>query len=159
MFDSDVAEISEPSDDVGPRTYRFEPRRVQRNVQEEANEKQPRVRRIAFKTLTGNCFNCDLLAFFVVNAYDRQYLVRIKANPIHVFLFLLFVLFCLSFFVLAVSVRCECGICQPMPTAQESVCYTEISRDSLKVEDQRPFLQKVLPFSIKSAIITCVPKS
>ena len=105
------------------------------------NEKQPRVRRIAFKTLTGNCFNCDLLAFFVVNAYDRQYLVRIKANPLHVFPFLLFVLFCLSFFVLAVCLRCECGICQPMPTAHESVCYTEISRDSLKKEDQRPEIQ------------------
>ena len=104
MFNSDVAEISEPADDVGPQPYRFEPHRVQRNMQEEANEKQPRVRRIAFKTLTGNCFNCDLLAVFVVNAYDRQYLVRIKANPIHVFPFLLFVLFCLSFFVLAVSV-------------------------------------------------------
>ena len=95
LFDSDVAEISKPSDDVGPRPYRFEPRRVRRNVQEEANEKQPRVRRIAFNTLTGNCFNCDLLAFFEVNAYDRQYLVRIKANPIHVFPFLLFWL-CLS---------------------------------------------------------------
>ena len=121
MFDSDIAEISEPSDDVGPRPHRFEPHRVGRNVQEEANEKQPRVRRIAFKILTGNCFNCDLLAFFVVNTYDRQYLVRIKTNPIHVFPFLLFVLFCLSFFVLAVSVL------------SASVAYVNLCRRHTKV--------------------------
>ena len=40
LFDSDVEETSEPSEDVGPRPYRFEPRRVRRNVQEEANEEQ-----------------------------------------------------------------------------------------------------------------------
>ena len=57
LFDSDVEETSEPSEDVGPRPYRFEPRRVRRNVQEETNEKQPRVRRIALKTLAGNCSN------------------------------------------------------------------------------------------------------
>ena len=109
-------------------------------MQEEANEKQPRVRRIAFKTLTGNCFHCDLLAFFVVNAYDRQYLVRIKGKSYSCVSFLV-VCFVLSlFFVLAMSV-CECGICQPVPTAHESVCCTEISRDWQKVEDQRPEIQ------------------
>ena len=40
LFDSDVEETSEPSEDVGPRPYGFEPRRVRRNVQEEANEEQ-----------------------------------------------------------------------------------------------------------------------
>jgi len=40
LFDSDVEETSEPSEDVEPRPYRFEPRRVRRNVQEEANEEQ-----------------------------------------------------------------------------------------------------------------------
>ncbi|KAL9961214.1 hypothetical protein ACROYT_G030117 [Oculina patagonica] len=34
FYDSDVGELSELSEDVGPRPYRFEPRRVQRNVQE-----------------------------------------------------------------------------------------------------------------------------
>ena len=40
LFDSDVEETSEPSEDVGPRPYRFEPRRVRHNVQEKANEEQ-----------------------------------------------------------------------------------------------------------------------
>jgi len=40
LFDSDVEETLEPSEDVGPRPYRFEPRRVRRNLQEEANEEQ-----------------------------------------------------------------------------------------------------------------------
>ena len=31
LYDSDVGEMSETSQDVGPRPYRFEPRRVWRN--------------------------------------------------------------------------------------------------------------------------------
>ena len=31
LYDSDVAETSEPSEDTGPRPYRYEPRRVQRD--------------------------------------------------------------------------------------------------------------------------------
>ena len=31
LYDSDVAETSEPSEDTGPRPYRCEPRRVQRD--------------------------------------------------------------------------------------------------------------------------------
>ena len=31
LYDSDVAETSEPSEDTGPRRYRYEPRRVQRD--------------------------------------------------------------------------------------------------------------------------------
>ena len=40
LFDSDVEETSEPSEDVGPQPYRFEPHRVRRNLQEETNEEQ-----------------------------------------------------------------------------------------------------------------------
>ena len=32
LFDSDVEETSEPCEDVAPRPYRFEPRRVRRNA-------------------------------------------------------------------------------------------------------------------------------
>ena len=38
LYDSDAGETSETSQDVGPRPYRFEPRRVRRNVQPEPNE-------------------------------------------------------------------------------------------------------------------------
>ena len=31
LYDSDVVETSEPSEDTGPRPYRYEPRRVQRD--------------------------------------------------------------------------------------------------------------------------------
>ena len=37
LYDSDVGDMSETSQDVGPRPYRFEPRRVRRNVQPEPN--------------------------------------------------------------------------------------------------------------------------
>ena len=38
LYDSDVGEVSENSVDVGPRPYRFEPRRVRRDPQPEPNE-------------------------------------------------------------------------------------------------------------------------
>ena len=37
--------------------------------------------------------------------------------------------------------RCECQVCQPMPTAHESVCCVEIGQVWQKVEDQRPDIQ------------------
>ena len=41
FYDSDVAETPEASIDVGPRPYRFEPRRVRRNVETESvNDEQ-----------------------------------------------------------------------------------------------------------------------
>ena len=41
FYDSDVAETSEASIDVGPHPYRFEPRRVRRNVEPESvNDEQ-----------------------------------------------------------------------------------------------------------------------
>ena len=80
-----------------------------------------------------------------MHAHDRQYKVRIKANPLYLFPFVLFVLFCfVFFFALAVSSvlgASVCGICQPMPTAHESVCCAEISQVWQKVEDQRPEIQ------------------
>ena len=38
LYDSDAGEMSETSQDVGPHPYRFEPRRVRRNVKPEPNE-------------------------------------------------------------------------------------------------------------------------
>ena len=38
LYDSDVGEVSENSVDVGPRPYRFEPRRVPRDPQPEPNK-------------------------------------------------------------------------------------------------------------------------
>ena len=40
LYDSDVGEMSETSQDVGPRPYRFEPRSVRRNVQPEPNREE-----------------------------------------------------------------------------------------------------------------------
>ena len=37
LHDSDVGEMSETSQDVGPRLYRFEPCRVRQNVQPDPN--------------------------------------------------------------------------------------------------------------------------
>ena len=35
LYDSDVAETSEPSEEAGPRPYRYKPRRVQRDGQQQ----------------------------------------------------------------------------------------------------------------------------
>ena len=37
-YDSDVGKVSETTVDVGPRPYRFEPRRVRRDPQPESNK-------------------------------------------------------------------------------------------------------------------------
>ncbi|XP_068692587.1 uncharacterized protein [Montipora foliosa] len=37
--------------------------------------------------------------------------------------------------------RCQCGMCQPMPTVHKSVCCGEIGQIWQKVEDQRPDVQ------------------
>jgi len=76
-----------------------------------------------------------------VHTHDRQYKVRIKVNPLYLFPFEFFVLFCFFRTGCVVCPRCECGICQPMPTAHESVCCAEISQVWQKVEDQRPEIQ------------------
>ena len=51
LYDSDVAETSEPSEDTGPRPYRYEPRRVQRDDGQQQQQSRiirtkPKVRRI-----------------------------------------------------------------------------------------------------------------
>ena len=38
LYDSDVAETSEPSEDTGPRPCRYEPRRVQRDDGQQQQE-------------------------------------------------------------------------------------------------------------------------
>ena len=38
LYDSDVGEVSETGVDVGARPFRFEPRRVRRDMQPESNE-------------------------------------------------------------------------------------------------------------------------
>ena len=43
LYDSDVGEMSEASQDVGPCLYRFEPRRVQQNVQPEPNREESEI--------------------------------------------------------------------------------------------------------------------
>ena len=43
--------------------------------------------------------------------------------------------------VLGCIKRCECQVCQPMPTAHESVCCAEIVQVWQKVEDQMPKIQ------------------
>ena len=40
LYDIDVSEMSETSQDVGPCPYRFEPRRVRGNVQPEPNREE-----------------------------------------------------------------------------------------------------------------------
>ena len=51
LYDSDVAETSEPPEDTGPRLYRYEPRRVQREDGQQQQQSRnirtkPKVRRI-----------------------------------------------------------------------------------------------------------------
>ena len=51
LYDSDVAETSEPPEDTGPRPYRYEPRRVQREDGQQQQQSRnirtkPKVRRI-----------------------------------------------------------------------------------------------------------------
>ena len=63
LYDSDVGEMSETSQDVGPRPYRFEPRRVRRNVQPEpkaAFTRQTKVGKLVlenFKMLANSCLH------------------------------------------------------------------------------------------------------
>ena len=40
LYESDVGEMSETTQGVGPRLHRFEPRRVRRNVQPEPNREE-----------------------------------------------------------------------------------------------------------------------
>ena len=51
LYDSDVAETSEPPEDTGPRPCRYEPRRVQRDYGQQQQQSRiirtkPKVRRI-----------------------------------------------------------------------------------------------------------------
>ena len=57
-------------------------------------------------------------------------------NDINSFLSMFLCLFRRSLFS-----RCQCGMCQPMPTVYESVCCGEIGQIWQKVEDQRPDVQ------------------
>ena len=44
LYGSDVGEMSETTQDVGPRPYRFEPHRVRRNVQPEPNREESEIK-------------------------------------------------------------------------------------------------------------------
>ena len=43
LYDSDVAETSEPPEDTGPRPCRYEPRRVQRDYEDETERETDRL--------------------------------------------------------------------------------------------------------------------
>ena len=92
LYDSDVAETSEPSEDTGPRPYRYEPRRVQQQQSRE-DETESETDRLG-------------------NTETRMNSSHYERGP--------------YFFLL--QFRCECGMCQPMPSVSENVCCHEIGQ-------------------------------
>ena len=53
LYDSYVAETSEPSEEAGPRPYRYEPRRVQREDEQQQRQSLGRTPLIFFNIILG----------------------------------------------------------------------------------------------------------
>ena len=136
LYDSDIENSVVLVEQSGLRPYQLEPQRVQQNNKQEASPEP------YDNNPLDRLGNTDWYWIFLqlIKADDHQLKLmhsqiskQIEADEV-----LLLSLFLTFLGSVRYMKRCACQVCQPMLTAQESVCCAEIGQVWQKVEDQRP---------------------